>query len=735
MIKINTKHLLLTASLLLALAACDVIGLEFRTSIEPNGSGSFSITYVEILDTHEDGTQESIEGGCEVEDPSQFPLGVTTDERVMGDQYWCTMTAPFDDLSWFEGFLQLYGEEAVKVNCFGFDDDTLIVDLSLFDGLDPADMEASEMRGDEYFLWELTVPGPLHSSNAHTVEGNTLTWYWSVAGGDIQPGMPIQVNVPESGRCPFGVTALFLLVEADGTGSANLTLPLPRDQEALPSDQLIATLQQSGWQITNIVETGQPRLQARREFGSEGELNQVIATLPGLTGGKTYLTLEIVEDQATGLRQFTFNGRVEFDPYRAFYAGISPDTTPPDFRFDLSLPGVLQASPGMWSDPDLLVAEWDAETGPPHLTFQAESLWMPEPEAVDPETAQANLENIEVRFVSEIPTGQIITDPSWIQSGLLATGAKPGSVNNLTNGQLFACGDFQTRVLEWLEAIRLHPDPAVRAQLAGLDYGPIQAYRGYHQAVVIYPRGEDWRKAGHVLDPWPNQRPEVYTMDEWEVKFSWGVGPGEGAQEYSHLFGNPSAYPDPGSRVAGERRHPVRIGVHSPVNVLVSSGENRLGMLPDGSFVSEIPGAYFYPPSEADGDRQWLFGLPAGEYQVQLTGTDSGDYHILIGDEAGNVSTFGAQPIRKGEQATFELAADGVVASLQAPDGSAVPPVLITQENLPTLDLGEPQDQPADDETAALNRIRTLILLVGGVCVLGLGLAAAALVVFWMRKK
>jgi hypothetical protein len=165
---------------------------------------------------------------------------------------------------------------------------------------------------------------------------------------------------------------------------------------------------------------------------------------------------------------------------------------------------------------------------PPNIPLRAVSVLQPELEVeIDPELTAELIKELQEKFINEIPSGQVVTNPSLIQSALSAL-FSPGSANNLTGGS-FACGDYQTRVIRWLDAIRTDPDPAVRAQLAGIDYGPVQAYLGGHQAVVVFPRGTDWRQSGTVLDPWPNQRPEVFTIDRWNKRFTWGVGVGEGA--------------------------------------------------------------------------------------------------------------------------------------------------------------------------------------------------------------
>jgi hypothetical protein len=735
------KPLAVLILLLCVLAACDILAVEMRINVTPDGSGDLEWTIGSYLQRDADGNLIPNEDGCTVEDDDEFMLpGYTTRERTVGDQYWCSINAPLAGLDRLDAFLKAFGEEVIRVNCLGFDDDRFLFDVSLLQGM-PADTDTSDLRGDEYFLWQLTVPGSIDLHNAHQKEGNTLTWTWPAAAPAGAGGLPVQVNMPPDGRCPFGGVLLFLTVEEDGTGSARLTVPEPPVTDP-PAPLNVGALTAAGWSILGGSQSAQPQIQAWRQFSNEEELQQVILAVPGFAGGGSTLALQMLEDEVTGWREYKFSARIEMEQYGPYWSSVAPDRDPPRFRFDLSLPGVLESAPGQWTDSTRLAAEWEYDTGSTRLTLQATSSHAPESETPSAETIQRNLETLTGRFLTEIPPGQYTIDPSWLQGYLLARGAQPGHVNNLTNGKLFACGDYQTRVLQRLTEIRIHPDPAVRALLDGLDYGPIEAYRGGHQAVMIFPRGEDWRTAGTVLDPRPKQVPQVFTISDWQVQFRWGVGPGEGSGEYPHLSGNPSAYPR--TLYPSERVHPQRIGVQSPVDVLITAGDGRrLGVLPDGSWVTEIEGADFYPPVEDATDRQWLFGLPAGEYAVQLTGVGSGDYHLLVGDADGNVVSYGAQPIHEGEQAHLAVAMDGDHQALATPaDGTTgwVEPILASTENEARLGLGEfpvsAPDQPAG--VTEVQRILYILVVVAGVALVGLLVGALAvsvlfLIVRWPR--
>ncbi|MCD6359760.1 MAG: hypothetical protein J7M38_02775, partial [Armatimonadetes bacterium] len=205
----------------------------------------------------------------------------------------------------------------------------------------------------------------------------------------------------------------------------------------------------------------------------------------------------------------------------------------------------------------------------------------------------------------------------------------PGFLNNVysvfndTNDE-YVCGGWQGKVLDMLDAMR-QGTPEERALFQNLDYGPIQAYYGGHQAVVVYPKGTDWRQTGTVLDPWPNQRPETFTIQDWEKRFWFGVGPSSVWENQYPLTGG-SNYPTKHLRITKKHMPILRrctpeqrrqyqalptqaerdafiealpdslkkstaVAVHSPVQMLVVDGMGRrVGWESPTSFVYEIPG-------------------------------------------------------------------------------------------------------------------------------------------------
>ncbi len=96
----------------------------------------------------------------------------------------------------------------------------------------------------------------------------------------------------------------------------------------------------------------------------------------------------------------------------------------------------------------------------------------------------------------------------------------------------FKCGGYQSNVLNLLNGLKFSKDPCERQLLDNWDYGPIQAWYGGHQAVVLYPKGTDWQASSIVLDPWLDQTPKAYSIKDWASNFypnytPWQLGQGE----------------------------------------------------------------------------------------------------------------------------------------------------------------------------------------------------------------
>lgn len=145
-------------------------------------------------------------------------------------------------------------------------------------------------------------------------------------------------------------------------------------------------------------------------------------------------------------------------------------------------------------------------------------------------------------FKATIPRGPVHFAPPELSLKDLESIAEPlyGAYHNIAldgtkadpEGH-FACGGYRDQTLAFMDGLRFDPSPQKRALLKGLDHGPIA--RGtiwmltFHVAVVLYPIGTDWSSfypppfTGQfpvVFDPWPKQRPDVYSVTEFTA--GWG---------------------------------------------------------------------------------------------------------------------------------------------------------------------------------------------------------------------
>lgn len=648
----------------LLLDSCNVVGGELNTAIGEDGSGDVQLGIGYLLDEEKGETFECT--------PDEAAAGASSWVEQRGAETWCVIQVPFTSLSGLRDFYLTLFEGVSRIHCLALEDGALIYDVEIV-----PDEPFEESADGSAVYWRVTAPGEIESTNAARVEGPLAEW--SISGPDDL--LRFRINAPEGSVCPTSAVRLILNVDEDGSGSAGLRAPLSGDDER--DEALAGQLQAGGWSI----EFGDTTVEGRRTWNSESTFAAVLASIPGLAGSGSELTLSLTADEATQMRTYDFRGRLDFSAWAAAWPTPFADQAPTPFILEYLPAGTVETVSGGWTTSGPLVLAYTGE-GAAGVPLRAVSVLQPELEVeIDPDLTAELIDDLSAAFIETIPTGQVRTDPTLIQSALGVVFA-PGTVNNMTNWTTFACGDYQTRVIQWLDTLRTHPDPLVRAQLAGIDYGPIQAYSGGHQAVVVFPRGTDWRETGTVYDPWPNQRPEVWTMKRWTDRFTWGVDVGEGAGQYPHLFGNPSHYA--GTEIPRQRLHTRRIAVNSPVAVLVVAADGRrAGMLEDGEFVYEIDGADFYPTPRGGGEHQWYFGLPEGDYTVRLTGTGDGDVHVLVGDDAGELVTYGPQAIRESEGAVLEVDRQGIRVPLQMPGGDAAA-LEVTEENAASYDFGEP---------------------------------------------
>lgn len=275
----------------------------------------------------------------------------------------------------------------------------------------------------------------------------------------------------------------------------------------------------------------------------------------------------------------------------------------------------------------------------------------------------------------------------------------------------YVCGGWQGTVLDMLDSMRNGTDTEKQV-FQRYDYGPIHAYYGGHQAVVIYPKGTDWQQTGIVLDPWPNQQPETFTIANWKSRFWFGVAPSSVYKDQYPLTGA-SAYPAPRLKISQEhmavlRRLPEQqrnqylaltnvndrnafisnlppgttdttaVAVHSPVQMLITDAQGRrVGWVDQSTWAYEIPGVDVDCFPESGGQHGMVVLLPQGNYDVQITGTGSGTFgftQAVPPTVSANPLTHRLDvPIQPGQRLTCRLSPIAADAALIGPGGAAIP--------------------------------------------------------------
>ncbi|MGH2621389.1 MAG: hypothetical protein ACRDHG_12585 [Anaerolineales bacterium] len=523
-------------------------------------------------------------------------------------------------------------------------------------------------------------------------------------------------------------TELSVVFDADGSGSGVVRMDLLfpadlSDQSGADMAEMIANLTAQGWEevTQESADSSHYRITGVYHFGDkEGE-----KPLSGIMPEFSY-TVEEAENQ---YKYFTFTGRADFSELDAFWTeaksdwavnGIKAEDT--EFFFETGEIEIMSASEVQemmqtYGEPKGVIRVtlpgqtpvdanvfWDNEQD--YLDGKTDTVaftWVPgqraiaelkvvrrlEPLApVSPEQTQANLQSLLGTFTGAIPSGSINL-----------TGRLSGHINNsivaFFNGGAYTCSDYQGRVLRWLDGIRTSSDPNVRGTLGGLDYGPIQTNGGGHRAVVVFPRGTDWRSTGTVLDPWPQQKPLSFPIASWGDGMWFVSGASQPAPDqdagslYPQLTQGTSSYPAAavlqGDLGRGLARPTRVLMVRSPVTVMLNLPDGRrLGALADGTIVNDLPGEadmYAFPVPDRPGEVEWLFFLPELEVEVELTGSGAGDFHALMATANGAYG-YGGQPIGSGELATFAVATSGLPSDLALPGGAVVPARLLPPEEI-----------------------------------------------------
>jgi predicted nucleic acid-binding Zn ribbon protein len=258
------------------------------------------------------------------------------------------------------------------------------------------------------------------------------------------------------------------------------------------------------------------------------------------------------------------------------------------------------------------------------------------------------------------------------------------------------CGDYEQAILKWLDALRWNPKTS--HLLDGLDYTPIRLMGGAHNYVMLYQKGQDWKKTGVRLDPWMSQETSAYTTADDPSNAVGGPDTSAGFQGQYPLTGSGGKYPNPGTEMGRslpptDKKH---VGLKCPVNSLITNqAGKRIGLLTDGTPVNEIPEAGFLTYPEDDGTLQWYFVLPIEEtYKTEITGTGDGTFQLITGGGKGPIQDYGEQPISKGQQADITFDPGNPAAELVLPDGKKVIPEELEIESFVTSEEPEPGTQP-----------------------------------------
>jgi hypothetical protein len=238
----------------------------------------------------------------------------------------------------------------------------------------------------------------------------------------------------------------------------------------------------------------------------------------------------------------------------------------------------------------------------------------------------------------------------------------------------YVCGGYQSKVLDFLERMRK------TNQLEGYDYGPIQSWDGYHQAVVVYPKGTDWSKTGVVLDPWINQKPENFTIQDWVkinsvevlpfVYVGIGIGPSaiyegkypitggngyineinpeklptEVAKWYQKLprdqydalqilrKKDESAWANHLKNLFIQRNNDKKVIADCPLNLYVTDASGHITGINKGKFHKEIPDVSIMKFKLPDGTFWTELGYPNDKnYKVILESTGNGPAKVYTG--------------------------------------------------------------------------------------------------------
>lgn len=262
-----------------------------------------------------------------------------------------------------------------------------------------------------------------------------------------------------------------------------------------------------------------------------------------------------------------------------------------------------------------------------------------------------------------------------------------------TTYKRYTCTAIQWKTLYFLNQLKRD------GKLVGWDYIPVDGWlaSGYpvHNTVALWPHG-DKLEDGIILDAHdPNSAwsydasyvREGYLGIGKYVGCPWHPKPGDGYDDVYPGFGIVSKYElvnfqfctEPWNQqgmiysgltsaksmassgyttVKSKIKSSVTyiIGLKCPIDVLIvnSKGE-RIGELPNGEMVLEFEPVSIYFWVNDEGEKEWVFSLPDDTYEIQITGTDSGNFHLLTGVPGEYAHDYGYLPTTPGAQAILTL--------------------------------------------------------------------------------
>jgi len=328
-------------------------------------------------------------------------------------------------------------------------------------------------------------------------------------------------------------------------------------------------------------------------------------------------------------------------------------------------------------------------------------------------------------------------------------------IKTVTVSNGYNCPAYTCKTLRFLTKLRfgIGYDDSERKLLRGLDYGPIVRAGGLvtqifgeHQAVVLYDYWfkEDWAfyssagKLHAVLDPWPKQRAENFTLTDFCYFYARLYPPYEGI--FMNPYGNPewkagspeeNAFPlfngavywnlemkelkikyvippetgtpegepfDPPQKEEQQKEKsfkPPLSNINQPIHdytgrivtyecpVILDISDDKgqhLGIV-NGKLVSDIERSQLLVNQKSETDFFWYVWLPEGRYNVNIIGIADGSFETYT--TKGDILQYYNASIRKDEVATIKLDPDESVEEvLILSNGDKISPTeIIIEQN------------------------------------------------------